>query len=427
MRGHITKRSKDSWTIVLSLGRDPATGKRRQQWVTVKGTKRDAERKLAELLHQAETGTLPRPSKLTVGQFFDQWLQTYAADNPRVMTVEGYRTNLNRLRPYLGNIALSQLTTLQVKSAYATLLDSPRRKGRPGKLSPRTVLYSRRVLYQALEDAVEWGLLARNPAASKTIRIQVDDPEHNAMDDEALARFLQACEGTLYHALFYLDAHTGLRRGELLGLRWMDVDLLAGEVTVRQTLKRLRGEWIVEPPKTKKGRRTFDLTPEAVLVLKLHRERVEAERVALGAPPPRPEDLVFSKPDGSPLVPNTVSEAFRRFAVKAGLRQLVVPGDRTHRHLLTPGVRLHDLRHTHATLLLDEGVPLHVVQERMGHALPSITANIYGHALPNSQKEAARRLSERFQRRGLVSNLLANAGAPSPEPVESYLGDSTSQ
>jgi integrase len=189
---------------------------------------------------------------------------------------------------------------------------------------------------------------------------------------------LDAAKETPYYAVFFTKAYTGLRRGELLGLRWADIDLQNSTASVVQTLQQLRnGEYIFKKPKSKRGRRQIALSPSLVILLWDHRMKQEHARKLLGKPL-LPADLVFSYPDGKPFRPNTVSRAFQEIAQSVGLN----------------GVRLHDLRHAHATILLQQGVHPKIVQERLGHSSVATTLDIYSHVLPGLQEAAARRFEE---------------------------------
>jgi integrase len=378
MRGSLKKRSKNSWTIILSLGRDPATGKRRQQWVSVKGTKKDAEQRLAELLHELDTGGFVRPTRVTVGEFLQQWLMGYAATNVRPRTFEGYRTIVERrLIPGLGNILLSQLGPAHLQTYYTKTLTGPRLDGKPGSVSARTVLHHHRVLSEALSHAVRWGLVARNVAQA------VDPPrpeshEMKTLDTDGVRTLLETAKDTGYYPIIHLAVYTGLRRSELLGLRWKDVDLDMATVSVAQVMHRLQGGSIIfQEPKTRRARRMVALPPAAVLVLRAHRETQEAIRAILGNALAN-HDLVFSRADGSPISPNTLSDVFRRILSKAKI----------------PFIRFHDLRHTHASLMLRQGVHPKVVSERLGHATVSITLDTYSHVTPGIQEAAALKFEE---------------------------------
>jgi len=372
MRGTVKKRAKDSWTIILDAGRDPATGKRRQQWHTVKGTKREAEKRLAELIHQVDNGGYVKPGNLTVGTYLQKWLEDYASTHVRATTLEGYETRAKHLIDRLGSIRLSELRPDHLQAYYSAKLQNGRRDGQG--LAPGTLIKHHNLLREALSHAVKWGLVARNVAEA------VDPPrgqrkEMQALTSVDLHRVLNACEGTPWHPIFHTLAWTGLRRSELLGLRWKDIDLLYATLRVSQVLHQLdNGQFVYQEPKTAKGRRTIALSPSSCIELRQHRESREQDTELLGIPLTE-DSLVFGHPDGSPRAPSTLTLAFRRLTRRLGFT----------------GVRLHDLRHTHATLMMEQGVNPKVVSERLGHASVVITLDTYSHVLPNMQEDAVAR------------------------------------
>jgi len=380
VRGHIRKRGKDSWTIVLSMGHDPATGKRRQQWVSVKGTKKDAERKLSELLHQVDRGEFLKPTKNTLADFLEQWLSIYVAPNLSPRTAEGYSQIIHgHLIPALGNILLGELKPEHLQRYYSEKLSSGRIDGKGG-LSHRTIRHHHVTLHDALQHAVKWGLIGRNPAdAVESPRYQT--PERKILDENDVRILLSAAQSTPYYALFYMALFTGMRRSELLALRWDDIDLDLAQISVSRTLHQLSDRTIVfRPPKTAKGRRTIALPPSAALVLREHREKQELAGCQLGKTVGEYE-LVFSKPDGTPLLPDAVTHAWIKLVRRAGFS----------------GVRFHDARHSHASLMLKAGVHPKIVQERLGHASIQITLDTYSHITPGLQAAAAERFDECFR------------------------------
>jgi integrase len=403
MRGHIKQRSKGSWSIVVDVGRDPATGKRRQQWYTVRGTKGDAERELRERLRSLETGGYVKPQRTTVGEYLGHWVQTYATMQTSPRTAEGYRAIVGRyLIPALGGILLSQLQPQHLEKYYADALSHGRLDGKGG-LSAQTVLHQHRVLSQALSQAVKQGLLARNVAeavaAPRPGRLQMA-----TLSSGDVPRFLDAARQTPYYVLFYAALYTGMRRGELLGLRWCDIDLGKASISVVQTLHRLsKGGFLIREPKSPHSRRLVALSPSLTELLRRHHAEQEAERVVLGRSLAG-EDLVFAHSDGSPLDPSTVTHAFGKLIRKAAL----------------PHVRFHDLRHTHATLMLKGGVHPKIVSERLGHANIGITLDTYSHVVPGLQEAAALRFDTLIgleaEEGGDVSKPLAKDGDSDSAP-----------
>jgi integrase len=365
VRGHITKRGKNSYTIVLNLGIDPQTGKRKQQWVSVRGTKKDAEKRLSELLHQLDTGAFMRPTKTTLAEFLEKWLAYYARPRLSPRGFERYAGIIRKhLIPDMGNIKLTQLRSEHLQKHYTAKLNNG--------LSARTVRYHHAVIHKALQTAVKWGLVSRNVADG----VDMPRTRHTEMqtwDEDDVTRFLEATKDSRYHALFYTALFTGMRRSELLGLKWTDVDFTLSQVYINRSLHHLKdGSYVFTQPKSAKSRRTIALPPSAILLLKEHYEKQKLERAMLGIPL-SDDDLLFSTPEGKPLRPNTITRAWTILAARTGLKV----------------IRFHDARHTHASLMLKQGIHPKVVQERLGHASIQITLDTYSHVAPGLQQAAA--------------------------------------
>ncbi|TET41273.1 MAG: hypothetical protein E3J66_05545 [Dehalococcoidia bacterium] len=234
MKGHIKQRSKGSWTLWLDLGRDSETGKRKQQTLTVRGSKKDAERELRALLTRIEGGAYVKPAKLTVGEYLEQWLESYVATNTTPKTRERYEGIVRvHLIPAFGSLLLIALQPQRIQNYYSQALKLGRKDGNGG-LSARTVRYHHMVLYEALKHAVKHGFLIRNVVEA------VDPPtpesrELAIIDSDGVRMLLQAVEGTPYYACIFTAVYTGLRRSELLGLRWCDIDLELATLSVTQT------------------------------------------------------------------------------------------------------------------------------------------------------------------------------------------------
>jgi len=372
MRGHIEKRGKNSYSIAVSLGKDPTTGKYKQQWTTVRGTKKDAEKRLSEILHQLDNGTFMKPSKTTLGEYLGKWLKDYVWPNLAPRTAESYESIVHcHLAPTLGNIPLTQLKPEHLQRYYSEKLSGGPYDGRGG-LSRTTVSHHHTCLHRALKIALKWGLISRNPADAVTAP-RPQRSEVHTMNEDDLYTFLEAAKKTPYYMLFYMALFTGMRRSELLALRWCDVDLLLCQVYVTRSLHHLRtGEIVFRAPKTAKGRRMVFLSPSAALLLQEHRDKQEVQRAMLGIPL-KDDDLIFSDLEGKPLLPDTVSHVWAKLVKRTGL----------------DGIRFHDARHTHASLMLKQGVHPKVVQERLGHATISTTLDLYSHVTPGLQEAAA--------------------------------------
>ncbi len=373
MNGSIRRRSKKSWELNIDIGRD-SDGKRHRRFVSVKGTKAQAQQKLRELLTSLDKGIPLNTSKATLGEFLKRWLTDYAETNTGPRTVEGYREKINAyIIPNMGNVPLAKLTPQHVQSLYAEML------GRG--LSPRTVLHAHRILRGALGHGLRWGLLMRNVCDA------VDPPrprrkEMTALDYPDVQRFLDVASGSPYGPLFFLAIYTGLRRSELLGLRWSAIDLGHRTMSITETLHVVKGKGLVSlEPKSDRSRRQVSLAPDASALLAglkiKQREQTEIQGMEW-----RESGYVFCHADGSPFYPNTVSKRFSELVKKARI----------------PHVRLHDMRHTHATLMLKEGVNPRTVAERLGHSSVVITLDTYSHVLPGLQEEAALKFEEGMRR-----------------------------
>ena len=382
MKGSIRQRSKGSWEVCVDTGRDPATGKRLRHFESVKGTKKVAQQRMHELLHTLEQGAYVRPSRLTVAQFLGEWLQDYVELNCSPRTKASYEMIIRRhLIPELGSIPLSQLEPRHLQASYSRQRERGRVDGK-GQLSPQTVRYCHSLLAEALGYAVKMGLLSRN-VAQATEAPRADHKVMPTLAPEDVPRFLEAAQESPYYTLFYLLLHTGLRRGEALALRWKNVDLglaslgISAYLSVVEAAYKLNGTYVIKEPKTSHSRRRIALPPSLGLVLRQHKAGQEAQRALLGKPL-TDNDFVFAHPDGSPLDPSTVSHAFNKVMRKAGL----------------PHIRLHDLRHTHASLLLQAGVHPKIVQERLGHSSIRVTLDTYSHVIGGLQEVAAQRFDD---------------------------------
>ena len=367
----VRKRSKGSWEIYLDIGLDPLTGKRLRHYETIKGSKKPAKQRLAELEVSIEKGSYIKPKRTTLAEWLNNWLNGYVSTNCGVRTTQSYQSEVRcHLIPALGAIPLTHLQPQQLQNYYAHALSHGRIDGKGG-LSARTVQYHHRILSEALSHAVKMGLLVRNVA-------EVADPPHPERRNmatlalEDIPKFLKATQETPYYVLFYTALYTGMRLGEILGLRWCDVDLDMAFLSVVQTLYKRSGVCKMLNPKSSHSRRRIALSSSLVLLLREYQAEQQTQRILLGKLP-SDTDLVFSHLDGKPLDPGVVSHTFAKVLKKAKL----------------PHIRFHDLRHTHATLLLKRGIHPKIVSERLGHANIVITLDTYSHVLPGLQERAA--------------------------------------
>jgi integrase len=383
MTGSIRRRGKMTWELTFDLGPDPVTGERTRKFVSVKGKRCDAERVLAEEIHQRNTGIDVARGKLTVKQYLNRWLIDYAATNVSAATLVRYEGIVaNHLLPAIGRLQLTDLRPAHIQRAYAEALRAGGRKDRrSGGLSARTVLQHHRVLREALAHAVRWQLIARNPADA----VATPKPtrhELRVLDRDEAQGLLASCAQDPLHCLIYLALVSGARLGELLALRWHDVDWTSQTVRITRTAQRMPGKGIVfHAPKTHRSIRPIALSPVTLRILKTHRTAQAEHRLAMGGDYVD-HDLVFASALGAPLDGTNVTKNFQRLARDAGLGH----------------VRFHDLRHSAATLMLAAGTNPKIVSERLGHATVNITLDTYSHVLPDMQHEAARMIDQLLTR-----------------------------
>ncbi len=375
--GHIQRRGKRSWRLKFDLGTDPLTGKRKSQYHTFRGTKREAEVKLAELVASAGTGSYVEPSKITVAEFvrgrLDQW---EAAGDISPRTAQRYRQLVeNQIAPHLGAMALQKLKPLDIEAWHTTLRTKGGAKG--GPLSARTIGHAHRVLGKALRDAAKNEIVSRNVCQLETAP-RVEEQELVIVRD--VTAFLAKLTGRL-RAPAMIAIFTGMRLGEILALRWSRVDLDRKVIQVREALEQTKVHGIrFKAAKTKAGRRDLTLPDVLVDALRaLRRDQLEV-RMKLGAGKLPDDALLFADVDGNPPSPNAYSSAWADLACAIG----------------APEVTFHALRHTHASQLIDAGVDIVTISRRLGHAKPDITLRIYAHLFQKDDGKAAAAINALF-------------------------------
>jgi len=378
MGGYVTLKGKKYYAVV-EVGTDPLTGKRRRIWHPAGTTKRSAQRLLGQLLDDLDTNTFLEPEAITVARYLvDEWLP-FTKNEIRHATFDSYRRNIeNHVVPHIGAAKLQALRPLDLTRYYSTLLESGRRDGNGG-LSAKSVRNIHQTLRKAFDDAVQLHYLRSNPA----VGAKPPKPSGTSTDTVRywtaveLRSFLTRNRDHRHSYLWTLAASTGMRRGELLGLRWRDVDLAAGRLSVRQTIISVGYEIMRSEPKTAKGARTIDLDPGTVQFLRAHRAEQILEQRFIDHTD-RDEDLVFCREDGDTYHPDFVRQSFERRVRASPVRR----------------IRFHDLRHTHATLMLKAGIAPKIVSERLGHATVAFTMEVYAHVIPGMQAEAAKAFGE---------------------------------
>lgn len=379
MKGHIRERSPGKWAIIIDVYDE--AGKRRRKWHTFHTTsKRKAEEECARLISEIRGGTYIEPNKTTLAAFLDRWLEHV---KPTVSPGTHWRYSWlakKNIAPLIGDVTLAKLKTERIDRAWSQALQSGRMDGKGG-LSPRTVHHMRRVLIKALNQAVTWDLLPKNPAIASNPP-KVERKKMLAYDAAQTAELLEAIRPTRMFIPALLAVMCGLRRGEILALRWRHVELgdnlrqLAIVESAEQTEEGVRYK---EP---KSGRaRTVSLSSTVIAELKAHRARQAEEQLRLGIRPDA-DSFVVAQYDGAPIQPRSLTHEWVRVLSKTTL----------------PRIRFHDLRHTHASQMLAAGVHPKIASERLGHSTIGITLDLYSHVMPGMQADAAEQVDAAIRR-----------------------------
>lgn len=378
MKGHLRERSPGKWAIVLDVV-DPATGKKKRKWHSFRGTKREAQSECARLVTELKTGRYVEPTKQTVPAFLDEWLD-FIKPSVAPKTFERYGEICRKnLAPLLSDVTLAKLKTDRIDAAFSKALQEGRRDGKGG-LSPRTVHHMRRVLIKALNQAVTWDRLAKNPAQASTPP-KVERKSMLAYDAMQTAELMEAMRHTRMYIPVVLAVMCGLRRGEILALRWRNVELGDNrrQLSVVSSAEQTKDGIRYKEPKAGRAR-TVALSKTVVSELKAHRVQQAEEQLRLGI---RPDDdsFVVAQIDGKPIQPRSLTHEWMRLIQKTTL----------------PRIRFHDLRHTHASQLLSAGVHPKIASERLGHSNIGITLDLYSHVMPGMQADAAEQVDAVLQ------------------------------
>ena len=363
--GSIRKRKDGRWEGRYTAGHDPETGKAIYKNVLGR-SQAEVKEKLKQAIGEAQALDITKAGKYTVGEWMEVWFQDYAKIKVRPSSHQTYQGYIhNHIRPNIGDIPLEKLTSLDIQKFYKKLLtqgrvDRVEAKGQPKGLSAKTVRNIHQILSSALKLAQEQRLILTNPAEGCALP-RVEHQEMKTLTTVQLASFFREARESGVFELYYLELATGLRRGELLGLKWEDIDLERGDLRVRRQVSRINGEVVEAPLKTKNAYRILPLAEDTVGVLKEQRKKV-------GNSP-----WVFPSPNGGPISPDSVLHMLHRVLKRAGL----------------PKVRFHDLRHTFATLVLQNGVDVKTVSGMLGHFSAGFTLDTYAHITSAAQRQAA--------------------------------------
>jgi integrase len=375
MKGHIRERSSGHWAIVIDV-RDPETGKRRRRWHSYKGTKRAAQIEAARLISELQQGGAVDPSRITLAEFLDRFEATWVSVHVTALTAERYRHALQHVRQYLGGRPLQKVQAGDLAGLYASLV-------RDGGLAPRTVKLIHRVVHRALGQAKAWGLV-RDNVAEGVNPPKAADIETEMLQPEEAAALVERLRGGPLYMIALLGLATGMRRNEMLGLRWCDIDLGAGRITISQSLEQTTSRGIqVKSPKTKSGRRTISLPGHLVAELRAHWIAQQEQRLAIGLGKAPDDAPVLAAPDGSYQSPGAISQAWGR---------------------AVPGYKLHSLRHTHASMLIASSMDVLTISRRLGHASATVTLSVYGHLIAGADDRAAQIMDAVFGSKMVASS-----------------------
>ena len=363
--GSIRKRKDGRWEGRYTAGHNLETGKPIYRNVLGK-TQAEVKEKLKTAIQETQSLDFSKTGQYTVGQWMDVWYENYAKIKVRPSSHQTYKGYIeNHIKPNIGDIPLEKLTTLDLQRLYKTLLANGRvdrleSKGQPKGLSPKTVRNIHQILSSALKLAQEQRIILTNPAEGCALP-KVEHREMKTLPVEQLQSFLREAKDSGVFELYYLELATGLRRGELLGLKWEDIDLEHGDLRVRRQIARINGKVVEAPLKTKNAYRTLPLAEDTISILNEQKKKV-------GSSP-----WVFPSATGGPISPDSVLHMLHRVLKRAGL----------------PQVRFHDLRHTFATLALQNGVDIKTVSGMLGHFSAGFTLDTYAHVTTSAQKTAA--------------------------------------
>lgn len=362
--GSIRKRKDGRWEGRYTAGRDPETGKVVYKNVLGK-TQAEVKEKLKRAIEENTQLDFSRAGEYTVGQWMDIWFENCAKVKVRPSSHQTYRGYIDHhIKPYIGDLPLGKLTTLDLQRLYKKLLGDGRverteSKKQPKGLSPKTVRNINQVISSALTFAKEQKLIISNPTDGCSLP-KLEHREMKTLTAEQLQSFLREAKESGVYEMYYIELATGLRRGELLGLKWEDIDFTTSVIHIRRQVARINGEIIEAPLKTKNSYRTVSIGADAVGILIQQKEKSYSE-------------YVFPSPTGGPMSPDSILHMLHRVLKRAGL----------------PKVRFHDLRHTFATLALQNGVDVKTVSGMLGHYSAGFTLDTYAHVTTQAQRQAA--------------------------------------
>jgi len=385
--GTICKRKSGGWEGKITIGIDPNTGKPKRRTFYGK-TQKEVKEKIEKAKSDILTGIYVEPQKLTIEMWLNRYLDTFIKPNLKPASYANYKDLLkNHINPSIGKVELQKFTTDILQQFYNQKSISGRLDGKDGGLSSRIIRMMHQVIGRALKQAVKQHLIPFNPAEAVTLP-KLKYKEITPFNKNEVKQYLSAAQDNRLYAAFLLDLTTGLRRGELLALQWDDIDIDKRILAIKRTLSRVRlvddgiSKLMVGEPKTEKGKRVIPLLPEIIEELKGHKVRQAKERLKKGEQYEN-NDLVFCTPEGKYIEPRNFHRIHTAILEKAELRH----------------VRIHDLRHTFATILLEAGEDPKTMSELLGHAKVSTTLDIYCHSSIEMKEQTVSKLG------GLIFNI----------------------
>lgn len=367
---HLRKRESKSgittYQIVAEEEAGYSTGKRKRFYRTVKGSKKEAEKAMRNFINELENQTFTKDSKITVKDFIHQWIELYIKDQLSPTTVQHYVVQTeNYIIPVFGKMYLQQVKNIDVQKWVFSLQKKSPLTGKP--MAPKTIKNIFLNLSAAMKKAVMLELIPKNPCDNITMpKLERFHPDIYSMEE--VEHMLDCAKGTSMYLPLMIEICIGLRRGELLALKWKHIDFENGYLSVEENLVTVDNERITKAPKTQSGKRTIQIPTTLLTLLKT----TKADRKA------KENDYIICQADGSPYKSDSFSLKFRRFLKANDLKH----------------IRFHDLRHINATIMLSLGISPKVAQERLGHSSYQITMDIYSHVLKKVEKEAAEKLDE---------------------------------
>lgn len=374
MRGHVRKRGK-KWCIVVELEKG-ADGKRRQKWISGFTSKREAESSVSRIVTEIVDGHYSPPSDQTMAEFISEW----SHDKKGIVkpsTWEGYQSKVqHHILPYIGHVKIKDLRAQQIQHMLSEIREQGRCDNRDIRVSEQTLLHIYRILHDILQRAVRWGIIQSNPC------MMVDKPRPKSVDTDIWVReqvqeFFRYTRGDSMYPVFFLLFSTGMRIGEVLALRWCDVDFETRAINVRNNISYIKGGYLFQSPKTKASKRTLPI-PEQLIRVLMNVQREQAKYKRLYGADYEDHDLVCCTLKGTPHYSSNVKRKWDAIVLRTGL----------------PRIRIHDARHTFASMMIYQGIDVKTLQTMMGHSEVSTTLKLYAKVLPYATKDAMAKFSD---------------------------------